>query len=303
MLLLLILLLLLLSFLQIAVQVSGYQHCWVFGDEFTNRSFEQYFKNRRSSDYNSYVKANFDVMGFSNSEFLTDNPSTVSRYSNLLINTMNVKQVNNKILIVVVPDDDLLKLFKDSTGNGLSKPFSHVLNYIMTEYDRNIWTFKEFLPAKSVRGDWPHVLWIEAPLHDNFTNNSERYKFNKCLEEVVQIHDNMSALALEKVWNPKNGNLFLENCGRFTCDGYCDYWEAADKMVRFCDSIMLKKKDQKIRKIEQKVQKFGQKGQNFDQKDRFRWQNPALNNSRQLQKTTASASDCTVRFFTMLKTF
>ena len=40
------------------------------------------------------------------------------------------------------------------------------------------------------------------PLHDNFCDNSQRYKFNKCLEEVSKLQPNISSLMLKKLWNP-----------------------------------------------------------------------------------------------------
>ena len=282
----------------LSVPVSAYNRCWFFGDEFCNRSFEKFYKSRPSSEYNSYVKANFNVMGYYNSGFVTDNPSLISRMCNLMVNAVSRKQTNNKLLplpklIVIVMDDDIIKLFS-CEAKGLSKAFNRILNCIMTEYERCIAAFKDYLPAKSFNSEFPHILWIHAPMHDNFDNNSARFKYNKCLEEVAKMHSNVFTLPLKKVQNPHDGNLYLEHAKRFSSDGYRDYWEAIDHTVRYCDSIVLKKLER------QKLQKFtpgaiftgcsfgqkdrfqgDQKGQNC-QKDRnndncFRWKNPTYN--------------------------
>ena len=77
-------------------------------------------------------------------------------------------QYNGKLLplpkiIVVVPDDDIIKLFCDKEyASGITKPLSRVLNYIMTEHERAISAYKEFLPAKSLRVEYPHILWIQV---------------------------------------------------------------------------------------------------------------------------------------------
>ena len=140
----------------------------------------------------------------------------------------------------------------------------------MTEFDRNIATFKENLPAKCIKGSYPQILWVQAPLHDSFLDNSLRFKFNKCLEELSRLHSNCHTLFLKRVWDPQNLNLVQLQGGtiRYTAEGYSTYWEAVDCTVHYFDSVLLKKQD-----------KFGKKLKNGDpvQKDRFRWQNPAYN--------------------------
>ena len=180
-------------------------------------------------------------------------------------------------LVIVVPDDDVISAFKEGdTGHRLSKNYSRLTNYIMTEHERCIASYKEYLSAKSVKPYYPHILWIEAPMHDNFANNSQCYKFNKALQETAKLHHNVSTLMLKKVWDSKNMNLYLKDCQRFTSDGYYAYWEAVDRTVRYCDSVMLKKlAEKRIPKKKSLSQKgcFDQK----DQKNRFRWKNPLLN--------------------------
>ena len=145
-------------------------------------------------------------------------------------------------LIVIVADDNLLREFTDM-HKGVSKAMSRIVNFIMTEYDHGVASFKENLPAKSVKSVYPHFLWIQAPSHDNFINNSQRHKFNKALEEVSKLHQNMSSLYLKKVWDPTDQSLFFQSNHKFSTAGYAAYWEAVDRTIGYCDSIVLKKTD------------------------------------------------------------
>ena len=266
--------------LQFAAQVAGYDRCWIFGDEFGSRSFNQYFFTRKSTDFNSYMKANFDVSGYFNN-FMADNPSLLARFSNLMATGINESKQASKILplpklIIMVPDDDLINLLsKADTSFEFQKNMSHLINFIMTNFERYIATFKETLPAKCIKMDYPHMLWIQAPAHDSFHNNDLRYKFNMCLEDLVKSHTNTTTLALKKIWDSSDMNLFHAETHRFTVAGYKAYWEAVDKTVRYLDSVLLKKREKaKSQKINKN--KFDQKDHR-DNQDCFCWQNLHFN--------------------------
>ena len=257
--------------------MRAYDRCWFIGDDFGSRSFEQHFQACKSVDYNGYVCAHFDTTGYFGN-FVTGSPSMLARYSNVLVQAMYCNY-GNKVLplpkiIVVVPDDDLLKLLHsgsdDEVPHGICTGLSKILNYIMTEFERNIAAFKEYLPAKSLKSTYPQILWIKAPLHDNFTNNHTRQKFNRALEEITKLHANSSTLMLKRVWDSRNLNLYLKDCQRFTSEGYTTYWEAVDRTVCYFDSVLLKKQLEK-----------GKNPKKFStghvDKDRFKWQNPQFN--------------------------
>ena len=82
------------DFCLFSAAVSGYDHCWIFGDDFAYRSFERFFKSR--TDLNSYTLAHFDTSGYFNNAFSMDNPSIISRVVNLLMQAATCKQVNQK---------------------------------------------------------------------------------------------------------------------------------------------------------------------------------------------------------------
>ena len=157
-----------------SVTIRGYDRCWFFGDAFCNKSFEQYFQACSSTDYNGYTKAHFDTTGYFGC-FYRDNPSLLSRMSNILITAIETR-FNNKLLplpklIIIVPDNDIISLLKEDPYSDVTKGYSRLLNYLMSEYDRSISAYKEYLPAKSLRPGYPQLLWIQAPLHDAFNDN------------------------------------------------------------------------------------------------------------------------------------
>ena len=231
------------------------------------------------------------MSGFFNN-FTSDNPSVVARLAGALNVRMSC-QFNGKLLplpklVIIVPDDNLIKILsKGENTPGYAKPQNRIINYIMTQHQRSIATFRETLPAKCVRSGYPHILWIQAPIQCNFRNNALRHKFNKCLEDCVKIHPDVSTLALKCVWDKDDMTLFVEESQRFTANRFKTYWEAVDQTVCYLDSVVLKKKHV-IGKKSQLNQKAASAvfSKTFSQKDctdlndRFRWQNPVLNVDR-----------------------
>ena len=260
--------------------VRAYDRCWILGDSFASCSFEQHFKARKSIEYNGYIKANFDISGFF-CNFMNDNPSVIARMGNLMYVAMDCRFSGKLLplpkLVVVVPDDDLIRLVStEDYIHDFSEPQSRILNYIMTQHQRSISIFKENLPARCVRSDFPKILWIQAPLHNGFHNNSLRKKFNRCLEDVVKIDPNTHTLFLKRVWEPADSRLYISDSCRFTAEGYKVYWEAIDRTIRYFDSVILQKQNVSALRKTQKFTKLSQKDSN-DQNDRFRWCNPKFN--------------------------
>ena len=199
----------------------------------------------------------------------------VGRFASLMTkaihSTNDLKVILLPKIVIVVPDDNLCNIFGVETSKNVSKAYCRILNYIMTEYERCVASFKENLPAKSVRSPgFPSFLWIQLPRHINFKNNSQRFKFNRCLEEQVKLHSDTYTLALKKVWDYDDTNLYTD---RFTMSGLRSYWEAVDKTICYFNSVVLKKSDK--RKAQQPSKGVGQ-GANY-QKDKFRWKNPNIN--------------------------
>ena len=226
-----------------------------------------------------YVKSHFDVTGFCSNN-MSDNPSLVGRMGNLLntaVNSMGKKIFPFPKLIIVVPDDDFIKnLQEKGVESGSSVSYGRLINYVMTEHERGISSFKENLPAKSKRDGYPHILWILAPNHTNFRNNVDRDRFNRCVEDQCKFHTNVSCLELKKVWDPQDENLFFND--RFTADGLRCYWTAVDRTIRYCDTVSLKKKFAKIKQQPKTGKKlhYNKDTSNQSQNDIYRWRNPNI---------------------------
>ena len=120
----------------------------------------------------------------------------------------------------------------------------------MSEYDKLIASAKDHLPTKAKCDNYPQILWIEAPQHDNIptTNQLMRTKFNAALNTAASFHDIDHVLQLKKVWDPHSLNLFLKEEKRFTSDGLIDYWLAVDKTVKYANTILFKKIEKKKEK-------------------------------------------------------
>ena len=192
-------------------------------------------------EYNSYIKVHFDTTGYFNN-FTCENPSIIGRIANLMQFALEWKVGMlsagkhilplPKLIVVVAEDAFFNALGLDNEISCVSRTFSRLLNYVMTEFERAEATFKENLPAKCIKQDYPYFLWIQSPMHKNFLNCSHRYKFNKSLEEVSKLHQNIFTLALKKVWCEQDDNLYLDS-QHFSAAGYRAYWEAVDKTAIF----------------------------------------------------------------------
>ena len=141
--------------------VLAYERCWIVRDQFGYVSFDRFFQQRKSTDYNSYTKAHFDTKGIFNG-FNSDNPSVLGRFASLMSKGCKTKLGSAIVplpkIVVVVPVDNLLKLM-DVSGNldlkDVNKAYSRIINFIMTEFKRCVASFKENLLAKSIRSEYP----------------------------------------------------------------------------------------------------------------------------------------------------
>ena len=187
----------------------------------------------------------------------------MSRLRNLMVTTIRAQVLLLKLIVIVI-DDDLIQFIKDdlSDDTAWSVCYHKLLNNIMTEYDHVIEAHKDNLQIKSKKWNYPHMIWIMPPFHDNFRNSSQCIILEACMEAVAKFHSNTIALELKKVWNPHNMNLFAAESNRFTAAGYTAYWNAVNKTIKYGDTILQKKLTKK--------QQFHTAVPN---RDRYRWTN------------------------------
>ena len=167
-------------------------------------------------------------------------------------------------MMVIVPDDDIIKLIQHD-GPEFVKSAGRILNSIMKDHEKLISIQKDHLPRRSRRHMYPQIIWIEPPVHINFSNNLLREQFNNKLNDVASYYENVSVLQLKKVWDPDNGNLYLADSAHFTSEGLNANWRAIDATVRYADTILVK------RILAKTAGSKAKKPKSFDKKDKFHW--------------------------------
>ena len=209
------------------------------------------------------------MASYSNS-FTSVDQNTVSRFRSVFLKSVQDNVIFPKF-VLVVPDDDLICYFNRNPDIGLKKSMARLLNNIMTEHTRLVLAQKDYLPPKSKKANYPQIIWIQPPEHDNFTNNDLRRKFNECLNDIVQFHNNTITLPMKKVWDPSNRNLYIKKYGRFTAEGFSTYWKVVDCTLWYADTILWNKaiSPKKLKRtfIPQK-------------QDKYRWTSPKFNHGQ-----------------------
>ena len=179
------------------------------------------------------------------------------------------------------------------------KNVARILHWLMVEFDRLITTHKERLPQKSKKAGYSCFIWVEAPQHDNFNNNTLRQIFNDGLAIVGNLHENVSVLGMKKIWDPSDYSLFLKKENRYSATGLRFFWESVDKTIRYADTIQFKKMTQqksknKVKpvfspvkaKSASKVVKVTHKQKNLDY-DHYHWHSSSRR--REEQNSTSSS--------------
>ena len=220
------------------VIIRGYESIWFLGDDFANQTIKQYYIDHQDN-YKGYARDLFEVHCFTGGpENTNGDSSTISRIRNALVHGINKVGLLPK-LVAIVPDDDIIN-FLNYSEEGISKSLGRVLDWIMREHNRITESYKEMLPLRAKRANYPQFIWIQAPTHDNFTNNLMRLKFNNAISSSVQFNENTWSLQLKKVWDSHCHSLYNKEDQKFTIDGIKSYWDAVDKTLHFADTILLK---------------------------------------------------------------
>ena len=219
--------------------VPGLDKVWFFSDNFGFTSYTRHFYQRPSENFQGYVKENYEVSGFLNNKRNSLDNSTVSRLRNLFPVALGSYASLPKLL-VIVPDDDVIMYIRSRRWK-MRPTIKSVVVWLMSEYDKMILAYKDYLPTKAVRTTQPYIIWIEPPVHVNFTNNEERQWFTEILRDTSKKYTNVLSLGLKKVWDPEDNSLYLYKESRFTAAGLNAYWEAVDRTVCYADTTLVKK--------------------------------------------------------------
>ena len=250
----------------------GIENIWLIGDNFTQSSVQQYYMQQPESDF--YSRTHFEVSCFYADRF-SFQINILYRLRSALVSAVNSSKGYLPRLIVFIIEEDMIKFIKKGDFSS-SRQIERIFSYLMNEARKIIMTFKDLLPQKSKRFDWPHMLWIQPVKHTNFDrwDNNLRDKIISSLQTTVSLHSNTSSLELKQIWDEDNNSLYLKDRQRFTASGYADYWKAVNKSVKFCIKQVLNKQD-KITKTNYQ----GNTGKVCDDQARS-WKNERFQNKR-----------------------
>ena len=232
-------------------------------------NYYRFFRNTNNNvgEPTTFTFCNFEVKGVFPKN--NNNRNALSWVRNCLVHALNNCD-RLPMLITVVLDDDIIKMLHN-IYEAISVNVGTLLNWLANEFHCCIQTYKELLPAKAKRVEMPHILWIAALYHKNFSdfNNERCFKANKCLKSIVDLYPEMSFLKLVKIWDPEDSNLYLREQGRFTPVGLGRYWLAVDSAIRYwCMAIKPKINHQITAANGNSSSKFNSKPRN---QNRYKW--------------------------------
>ena len=179
--------------------------------------------------------------------FMKYDQNLLSRVRNLFAEAIQKNVLLPKLLVIVL-DDDLIKFLSTKKINITTDSVGDTVNKLMKQLERLVKSQKEFLQKRSKKINYPQIVWIQAPTHTNFRNNSEREILNESMIHMAKLQEFTTILELKKIWDPEDSNLFLYESERFTAVGYSTYWKAIDCTIRYADTILFKKLDSKKKK-------------------------------------------------------
>ena len=170
---------------------------------------------------------------FNNKHFDT---CLLSRLTNVLIHGINKKDRLPKAIVIVL-DNDLIR-FANHDAWGITQILHDYIIWLADRFQEILKDYKDKLPLKSKRENYPKILWAESPLHDAFEDNHLRKQYNAMLHEILDDYTFVMPIRLKKEWDPKNANLFAHN--RFTSSGLDKYWGSIDSSFRHWETIVEK---------------------------------------------------------------
>ena len=167
------------------------------------------------------------------------NRSVMGKIYNNFIRTFN----NQKQLpkwVVIITESDLIENIGPIPRNGRFQVFGELLRSMMQNLETAVNTIQQGHPQKAIKYSWPHFLWVEATLHNNYQDNDSRIIFNKCLQAATLHFDRMIALPLKQEWDEFNCTYFNWHQQKYTAHGLSAIWKALDNTMRFADTKLMR---------------------------------------------------------------
>ena len=103
------------------------------------------------------------------------------------------------------------------TDFGVSYVYGRVIHWLASEFDKIIEIYKDKLPKKSLRPEYPKFLWMAPPIHKHFHDNTQCNKMGNSIKSTLDILSNHWMLRLKKFWDYNDSHIFKNSS--FTEEG------------------------------------------------------------------------------------
>ena len=222
---------------------KGIDKLWIIGDDFVAASYVRIASNFLRQG-NSYIKDNFEISAFFHNAG-AQNKSVMGRMRNALTTAFNTQTTLPKMIAVISEKDIMnqIRISKSDQDNNIDMEniYARMTKYMVNQIERTIATFKEHLPTKANRDNWPQVIWLGATYHSNYQDdNLDRKMFNQALEKEVKQHPHMNFLEFRQSWDRNDRSLCIPLSHKLSADGQKAYWAAFDRTIKYADMIHFK---------------------------------------------------------------
>ena len=208
------------------------EQLWIIGDEFADTTAGQ---NLMRTSEDMYTTLHFDVRIFSGN-YRSEGQNVLGRMRNALTNAYN-NQIKLPKWVVLVFEADIINKLRYNSNTTPEKFFYTILKWLMNEHNKITEMFKDMIPQKSKKYNYPRFLWLAPSLHYSYeaTDDTLRRSFIWAQQEVQKLHNNMVVLHFKQSWDPNESNYYMTAQKRMTQTGLNTYWRAVDRTIRFAD--------------------------------------------------------------------
>ena len=217
--------------------IKAYEEIWIVGDDFMADTVGQYLQSD-NQEGKPYMRERYETRIFPNTSLYAVKSITTKLHNNLVPAIREQKLLPKAVIFVI--DDDLIKNV-NYDHMGISEIFGQLLKDLMSGINRMISSYKENLPNKAKRYNYPTILWVEVPIHKNMPEHWKilRKKFSSCQESCAKFFPGMNTLYLKKVWDQNESEFFSDR--RFTAKGLTAYWMSIDSAFWHWDTFIYPK--------------------------------------------------------------
>ena len=249
---------------------------WLLGDEFLTKAVGHFLQGKQESDENVFMKNNFDIKWYASNN-LDLQKAVIGRLRDQLKKAIKEQKLLPKLIIVIL-DDNIITNMK-SKGYGISEAYGCLIHWAAEKFNHVISSYKDKLPKRCKKEQYPNFVWMAPPQHKNFENNNLRGKFTKSLKSTLGFQSKHMMLKLLKVWQYEDSSLVNEN--RYTSNGYRDFWLSLDSAIEFWSNNLAPKPKSAIQREQKREHHTSLNQHNDDERffirpanfyqDRYHW--------------------------------